>query len=107
MSGCLDADSLRRQANTVVGLTVVTILELIGSVTTGFVGMKLLAEADAPMERKQWILALGLVVATVLTFCAVGKSKGLSDFLDALSDERISVPNKLKVLTEVWRRASD
>ena len=39
------ADSLRRQANTVVRLTVVTILGLIGTITTGFLGMNLLAEA--------------------------------------------------------------
>ena len=35
----LDADSLRRQANAVVRLTVVTIFGLIGTVTTGFLGM--------------------------------------------------------------------
>ena len=33
MNGYLDADSLRRQANTVVRLTVVTILGLIGTVS--------------------------------------------------------------------------
>ena len=48
MNAYLDADSLRRQANTVVRLTVVTIFGLIGTVTTGFLGMNLLAEADAP-----------------------------------------------------------
>jgi hypothetical protein len=107
MSAYLDADSLRRQANTVVRLTVVTILGLIGTVTTGFLGMNLLAEADAPMERKLWIFAVVFVLTTVLTFYTMGKSKGLSDFLDALSDERLSVWQKLKVLAAVWRRSSD
>ena len=46
MNSYLDADSLRRQANTVVRLTVVTIFGLIGTVTTGFLGMNLLAEAE-------------------------------------------------------------
>ena len=52
MNSYLDADSLRRQANTVVRLTVVTIFGLIGTVTTGFLGMNLIAEADAPLARK-------------------------------------------------------
>ena len=52
MNTYLDADSLRRQANTVVRLTVVTIFGLIGTITTGFLGMNLLAEADSPMWRK-------------------------------------------------------
>jgi hypothetical protein len=107
MSGYLDADSLRRQANTVVRLTVVTILGLIGTVTTGFLGMNLLAEADAPMERKLWIFAVVFVLTTVLTFYTMGKSKGLSDFLDALSDERLSAWQKFKVLAAVWRRSVD
>ncbi|RYF62900.1 MAG: hypothetical protein EOO22_26905, partial [Comamonadaceae bacterium] len=45
MNSYLDADSLRRQANTVVRLTVVTLFGLIGTITTGFLGMNLLSEA--------------------------------------------------------------
>ena len=107
MSGYLDADSLRRQANTVVRLTVVTILGLIGTVTTGFLGMNLLAEADAPMARKLWIFAIVFVITTVLTFYTMGKSKGLSDFLDALSDERLTLWQKTKVLAAVWMRTPE
>ncbi len=107
MNGYLDADSLRRQANTVVRLTVVTILGLIGTVTTGFLGMNLLAEADAPWGRKLAIFMVVFVATTVLTFYTMGKSKGLSDFLDALSDERLSVWQKLGALAGVWRRVRD
>ena len=107
MNGYLDADSLRRQANTVVRLTVVTILGLIGTVTTGFLGMNLLAEAEASSARKLVIFGIVFVVTTVLTFYTMAKSKGLSDFLDALSDERLSVWMKLKALTGVWRRGGD
>ncbi len=107
MNTYLDADSLRRQANTVVRLTVVTILGLIGTVTTGFLGMNLLAEADAPMSRKLLIFAAVFVFTTVLTFYTMGKSKGLSDFLDALSDEKLSAWTKAKALAAVWRRARD
>ncbi|CAN5884017.1 hypothetical protein BH11PSE8_BH11PSE8_18750 [soil metagenome] len=107
MNSYLDADSLRRQANTVVRLTVVTILGLIGTVTTGFLGMNLLAEADAPLGRRLWIFAIVFVVTTVLTFYTMGKSKRLSDFLDALSDERLSVWMKCKALIAVWARPAD
>lgn len=107
MNGYLDADSLRRQANTVVRLTVVTILGLIGTVTTGFLGMNLLAEADAPLPRKLWIFTVVFVLTTVLTFYTMGKSKGLSDFLDALSDDRLSAWQKFKSLAAVWRRSRD
>ena len=107
MNGYLDADSLRRQANTVVRLTVVTILGLIGTVTTGFLGMNLLAEADASAVRKLVIFGVVFVLTTVLTFYTMSKSKGLSDFLDALSDERLSVWMKVKALAGVWRRTSE
>jgi hypothetical protein len=102
MNGYLDADSLRRQANTVVRLTVVTIFGLIGTVTTGFLGMNLLAEADAPLWKKLWIFAVVFVVTSVLTVYTMSKSKRLSDFLDALSEERLSAWAKLKALVAVW-----
>jgi hypothetical protein len=107
MNSYLDADSLRRQANTVVRLTVVTILGLIGTVTTGFLGMNLLAEADAPLWRKLLIFAVVFVATLSLTAYTMAKSKGLSDFLDALSDERLSVWMKAKALLGVWRRRGD
>ncbi|MBS0445673.1 MAG: hypothetical protein JSR59_06945 [Proteobacteria bacterium] len=103
MNSYLDADSLRRQANTVVRLTVVTILGLVGTVTTGFLGMNLMAEADSPMGRRLWIFAIVFVITTVLTFYTMAKSKRLSDFLDALSDERLSWWMKCKALAAVWR----
>ena len=106
MNTYLDADSLRRQANTVVRLTVVTILGLIGTVTTGFLGMNVLAEADAPLSRKLWIFGVTFAATIALTIYTMAKSKGLSDFLDALSDERLSVWMKFKALAAVWRRGT-
>jgi hypothetical protein len=102
MNGYLDADSLRRQANTVVRLTVVTIFGLIGTVTTGFLGMNLMAEADAPMSRRLWIFGITLVVTTVVTSYTMIKSKRLSDFLDTLSDERLPMWTKVKSFAAVW-----
>jgi hypothetical protein len=104
MNNYLDADSLRRQANTVVRLTVVTIFGLIGTVTTGFMGMNLIAEADAPLPRKLMYFALVFVPTVLLTLYTIVKSKRLSDFLDALSDERLTVWQKIGTLASVWGR---
>jgi hypothetical protein len=107
MNTYLDADSLRRQANTIVRLTVVTIIGLIGTVTTGFLGMNLIAEADAPPARKLLYFLMVFVPTIVLTFYTMAKSKGLSDFLDALSDERLTAWQKTKALAAVWRSRPD
>jgi len=104
MNGYLEADSLRRQANTVVRLTVVTIFGMIGTITTGFLGMNLLAEADAPLTKRFWFFVSVFGVTTALTVYTMAKSKRLSDFLDALSDERLSTWTKLKALAAVWLR---
>jgi hypothetical protein len=104
MNTYLDADSLRRQANTVVRLTVVTIFGLVGTVTTGFLGMNLLAMSDSPMLAR--IVAFGVVfVGTVaLTIYTIAKSKRLSDFLDVLSEEGLPWRVRLGALVQVWQR---
>jgi hypothetical protein len=107
MSGYLEADSLRRQANTVVRLTVVTIFGLIGTVTTGFLGMNLLAEADAPLPQRLLLFGAVFAATAALTVYTMVKSKRLSDFLDALSDERLGAWAKLKALAGVWRPGGD
>ncbi len=102
MNSYLDADSLRRQANTVVRLTVVTILGLIGTVTTGFLGMNLLAAGDAPMWQRVALFFAVFVPTIALTLYTMVKSKRLSDFLDVLSDERLSMWTKTKAFLGVW-----
>lgn len=103
MDDYLAADSLRRQANTVVRLTVVTVFGLIGSITTGFLGMNLLAEAEAPLAQRL-LMFVGVAGATAgLTLYTMAKSKRLSDFLDALSDDRLTLWAKLRALGAVWR----
>ena len=103
MNSYLDADALRRQANTVVRLTVVTVFGLIGTITTGFLGMNLIAAADQPLTTRTlfFLVVLGLTVA--LTVYTIVKSKRLSDFLDVVSDERLSAWTKLKSFFAVWR----
>jgi hypothetical protein len=104
MNAYLDTDSLRREANTVVKLTVVTTFGLIGTVATGFLGMNLLAEADSPLALKLLYFVLVLAGATGLTVYTIIKSKRMSDFLDALSDENLSARAKFAALLDVWRK---
>lgn len=95
MSQYLDSDSLRRQANTVVRLTVVTTVGLIGTLTTSLLGVNLIAAANSPPVVKLLFVILSVIPMTWLTLYSVVKSKRLSDFLEVLSDERVSNVAKL------------
>lgn len=96
MSHYLDSDSQRRQSSTVVRLTVITILGLIATVTTGYFGMNIIAFGEAPLHERllHGLVATSLFVALVLF--AVARSKRLSDFLEALSDEKLSFAAKFR-----------
>jgi hypothetical protein len=106
MSRYLDSDALRRQANTVLRLTVVTVFGLIGTITTGFLGMNLIAEPDAPLGAKLLYFVAVFVPTVAVTFYTIARSKRLSDFLDALSEERLDVRAKFRSLIDVWRPRS-
>jgi hypothetical protein len=88
----------------VIRLTVVTTVGLIGTITTGYFGMNLLAEADTHLIRKIVYFAAGMIVTAALTGWAIARSKRLSDFLEALADERLSSRDKLAAFLAVWRR---
>jgi len=102
MNQYLDSDSLRRQAGTVVRLTVVTTLGLIATVSTGFLGMNIFDETSNPVWLKMLIF-IGVVIPSILLVnYAVAKSKVLSDFLEALADERLTWWDRTKVLLRIW-----
>jgi hypothetical protein len=103
MAEYLEADTLRRQANTVVRLTVVTVFGLIGTVVTGFLGMNLFALAEQSTAERVLYFLLVLIPVTVLTFYTIVKSKRLSDFLEAMADERLSAGVKTRTLLDVWK----
>jgi hypothetical protein len=107
MANYLESDTLRRQANTVVRLTVVTAFGLVGTIVTGFLGMNLLALAEAPLWDRIGYFLLVLIPTTLLTFYTIVKSKRLSDFLEALSDERLPASAKFRSLLDVWKKDPD
>ncbi|QLI83337.1 hypothetical protein HZU75_16740 [Chitinibacter fontanus] len=104
MNQYLENDDLRRQADTVVRLTVVTVFGLVGTTITGFLGMNLFGLAEEPLlQRVGYFIAVSVPI-TWLIFVTVAKSKGLAEFLDAMSDERVSLRQTIKMLANVWRK---
>lgn len=102
MNEYLDTDSVRRQANTIVRLTVVTIFGLIGTVATGFLGMNLISESARPLAWRIFAFLLILLATAAVTIVTIVKSKRLADFLDALSDERIGWRAKWRAFLYTW-----
>ena len=90
MSNYLESDTLRRQANTVVRLTVVTVFGLIGTVVTGAFGMNLFDFAGESLPMQVVLPAtMGVLVSRCCFLYTLAKSKRLADFLDSVSDERM------------------
>jgi CorA-like Mg2+ transporter protein len=104
MSSYLDSDTLRRQSNSMVRLTVSTIFGMIATVITGFLGMNLIAEADATWSLKIFYFMIVGIPSVMLACYVILKSKRLSDFLDALSDERLSLRSKTVAAENIFRR---
>lgn len=104
MSEYLDSDMLRRSSATIVRLTVVAILSLIGTATTGFLGMNLLDAADAPFVTKVVYFGLVAGLAIAVTVYTIVKASRLAEFLDVLADGRLYWRRKLKAFFEVWEK---
>lgn len=102
MAEYLEGEEIKRQADTVVRLTVVTILGLIGTMTSGLLGMNLLDLTQASVGEKLVYFALVFVPVSLLTFYTVIKSRRLSLFLDALSNEGAGLGYKMVKLKNVW-----
>lgn len=100
----LDSDGLRRQATSVVRLTVVTFFGLIGTVATGFLGMNLIDLTQVSLIEKLFYLTAVLVPVAVLTFYTAAKSQRLAEFLETMSNERRSFRDKWQAFARVWKR---
>jgi hypothetical protein len=81
----------------------VTVFGLIGTITVGFLGMNLIAAAEAPLTTRTVLFLVVLALTVALTVYTVVKSKRLSDFLDAVSDERLPFGAKVRAFFAVWR----
>ena len=104
MSNYLDSDALRRQSNTMIRLTVVTILGLILAAVTGFLGMNIISEADAGYAMKVLYFLGTLLAFIALVAYTLVISRRLSEFLDVLTDDRLPGKRKWKAFLRVWRK---
>jgi hypothetical protein len=107
MNQYLDSDALRRQGESMVRLTVVATMGLIGVATAGFLGMNLFAVSEEPLLLRFAYFLLVLIPTIGLTFFTILKSSRLSDFLETLADERQSVRAKLAAFANVWKAQRD
>jgi hypothetical protein len=105
MMDYLDSDGLRRQANSVVRLTVVTFFGLIGTVATGVLGMNVFDLGQAPVAERVLMFVAVFVPVAALTFYTAAKSQRLSEFLEVVSDHRLPLRPKFAALVRVWRRS--
>jgi hypothetical protein len=103
MNAYLESDTFRRQANTVVRLTVATVFGLIGSVVTGFFGMNVFNFGDGPLALRMLALVGVAALVSAVLFYTVAKAKPLADFLDAVSDPHLRTRAKFAALLAVWR----
>ena len=59
--------------------------------------------ADAPLVERIGFFIAVLIPVTLITFYTIVKSKRLSDFLEAISDQRLPASAKLRSLLDVWK----
>ncbi len=76
----------------------ITILGLIATVTTGYFGMNLIAFGEGSVLERTVHGLVATIVFVALVLFAVAKSKRLSDFLEAMSDERLTLAGKFRAL---------
>jgi hypothetical protein len=84
----LDSDILRRQSGTIHRLTAVTIVGLIGTIATGFLGMNLIDETAAPLGTKLVYFGAVAAVVVALTIGVIAFSRPLTALLDRMSGDR-------------------
>ncbi len=106
MNAYLDSDSARRQANTVLRLTVVTVGGLVGTVATGLLGMNLLDESSRALGWRVGFFVITLAVVLGLTGLTIANSKRLADALDILSDQRTGWREKWREFRATGRGSS-
>jgi hypothetical protein len=80
----------------------VTILGLIGTMTSGLLGMNIFDFTQATAIEKFSYFVYIFIPVSALTFYTVLKSRRLSLFLDALSNESTGLLYKLTKLKNVW-----
>jgi hypothetical protein len=105
MLNYLDSDMLRRQSATIVRLTVVTMMSILGTVTTGVLGMNVFAEAESHWLYKLGLVAFALAGTTLITYVVLRRSLSLARFLETIADTRCTLRRQWNAFKAVfWER---
>jgi hypothetical protein len=105
MAAYLETDLLRRQAVTILQLTVVTLFSQIGMLATGFLGMNIFGYTEAEAHEKILIFLAALVPSALITLYTVLKARRLAFFLDSLANEKLTWKARFQALGEIWKKA--
>ncbi|MDP3871720.1 MAG: CorA family divalent cation transporter [Methyloversatilis sp.] len=103
MDNYLEADDSRRQNETLLRLTVVTIFGLVGTIVTGFLGMNIFDGPPATLAGKIGAVLVVTVPTVLLAFYTLKKSSALSEFFDAVSDDTLTRRQKFRSFLRIWR----
>ena len=106
MDNYLEADDSRRQNETLLRLTVVTIFGLVGTIVTGFLGMNIFDGPPTTLLGKIGAVVVVAIPTLVLTFYTLKKSSALSEFFDAVSDDTLTPRQKVRAFLRIWRPRS-
>ena len=104
MNQYLESEMLSRQAVTILQLTVVTMLSLIGTVTTGFLGMNIFLFNEGTTGERTIVFWLVFAATTLLTLATIFKSRRLAVLLDAISSEDATWGMRWRALLDVFRK---
>ncbi|MBC8050706.1 MAG: hypothetical protein H7X92_11270, partial [Chitinophagales bacterium] len=83
----LDSNALRRQSGAMHRLTVVTIVGLVGTIATGFLGMNLLDETSNPLSVKAGYFGVVLGVTLILVALTIVFSRPLANLLEKIAGD--------------------
>ncbi len=98
MSQYLDSDMQRRQSKTVIQLTVVTAFSLIGTLTTGFLGMNIFDEAGSSFPVRWGFFLITFFFSAIILLFTLVQSQGLWDLMETISDTKRPLLSRIRIL---------
>jgi Mg2+ and Co2+ transporter CorA len=96
---------MRRQSTAIVRLTVVTVMSILGTVTTGVLGMNVFDEAAKPWHYRMALVIFSLVGTSFITYIVLRRSQSLAHFFESVADTRVTLRRQWNALKAVfWER---
>jgi hypothetical protein len=100
----LDADRARKQADNAMRLTVVSVLGMVGTTVTGFLGMNVFEHHTLSGLQKFFAFSMVAIPTMILAVATVAFSKRLANYFEVLASERLTRWEKFKAFPAVFKR---